>query len=202
MINSLASLIPNVYTRPSIHYSSVHVDSDLTHYFNSQASEGGSYTPLGPTQAPINPPYKTACELKRTAQLAVASGGSQLVDELSRGLEAAATLKDQDRTTEKSTSAPHTVANQDTIVDAAPLPELQSKQDELEHGNGIAATTKMETVHTSEQKIKLWMYFCSFQNLSIFQIRHTTSLCTASINHYMHGYREYGEPLHTCLFKC
>ena len=75
------------------------------------------------------------------------------MDELSRGLEVAATLKDQDRTTEKSTSAPHAVANQETIVDTAPFPEVQSKQDELEHGNGIAATTKMETVHTSEHKI-------------------------------------------------
>lgn len=42
------------------------------------------------------------------------------------------------------------------MVDAVPFPELQSKHKELEHGNEIAATTKIEAVHTlptSEHKI-------------------------------------------------
>ena len=30
-----------------------------------QATQGDSYNPLAPTQPPINPPYKTACLLKR-----------------------------------------------------------------------------------------------------------------------------------------
>lgn len=30
-----------------------------------QGKEGSPYHPLAPTQAPINPPYKTACEVKR-----------------------------------------------------------------------------------------------------------------------------------------
>lgn len=30
-----------------------------------QGKEGSPYQPLAPTQSPINPPYKTACELKK-----------------------------------------------------------------------------------------------------------------------------------------
>ena len=34
-------------------------------YFHIQSKEGSPYNPLAPTQAPINPPYKTACEVKK-----------------------------------------------------------------------------------------------------------------------------------------
>ena len=33
--------------------------------YTPQASEGDQYRPLTPAQAPINPPYKTACNMKR-----------------------------------------------------------------------------------------------------------------------------------------
>ena len=37
-------------------------------YFNIQDTVEHPYQPLEPTQAPINPPYQTACTLKRTNQ--------------------------------------------------------------------------------------------------------------------------------------
>ena len=36
-------------------------------FHHLQGKEGSPYQPLAPTQAPINPPYKTACELKKGA---------------------------------------------------------------------------------------------------------------------------------------
>ncbi|CAI8014408.1 Putative tRNA (cytidine(32)/guanosine(34)-2'-O)-methyltransferase [Geodia barretti] len=41
-------------------------DSDMT-YPVQVSGEEDRYTPLKPTQAPINPPYKTACSMKRGA---------------------------------------------------------------------------------------------------------------------------------------
>lgn len=43
-------------------------DSDMNYPLNKPGS-GNSYTHLPPTQAPINPPYKTACEMKRNNTL-------------------------------------------------------------------------------------------------------------------------------------
>ena len=43
-------------------------DSDMT-YSLSMSLSGKEYEQLPPTQMPINPPYKKACELKKTNKL-------------------------------------------------------------------------------------------------------------------------------------
>ncbi len=40
--------------------------------FPLQSAEDGSYEPLAPNQSPINPPYKTACELKKGSHVSQA----------------------------------------------------------------------------------------------------------------------------------
>ena len=40
------------------------------YYF--QSAEDGSYESLAPNQSPINPPYKTACELKKGSHVSQA----------------------------------------------------------------------------------------------------------------------------------
>jgi len=50
-------------------------DSDMTYPLQLEGASGYSYHP--PTQAPINPPYKDACVLKKTDQLAKPSSSQQ-----------------------------------------------------------------------------------------------------------------------------
>ena len=38
-------------------------------YSPVQSAEDGCYEPLAPNQSPINPPYKTACELKKGSHI-------------------------------------------------------------------------------------------------------------------------------------
>ena len=40
--------------------------------FPLQSAEDGSYESLAPNQSPINPPYKTACELKKGSHVSQA----------------------------------------------------------------------------------------------------------------------------------
>eukprot|EP00794_Sanderia_malayensis_P016182 gene16182-17808_t len=44
-------------------------DSDMTYPLNLSDSDNSSYQHLSPTQMPIDPPYKTACELKKKNKL-------------------------------------------------------------------------------------------------------------------------------------
>ena len=53
-------------------------DSDQTYLL--EAKDNGEYQSLPPTQAPINPPYKTACYMKKNSLLATqedSDGGKQ-----------------------------------------------------------------------------------------------------------------------------
>lgn len=49
-------------------------DSDQTYLL--EAKDNGEYKSLPPTQAPINPPYKTACYLKKNSLLATEDDSS------------------------------------------------------------------------------------------------------------------------------
>ena len=110
--NIISSIVTYMYitsTQTSVH-TVINYYNNIIHY--TQASEGDHYRPLTPAQAPINPPYKTACNMKRgvlpppttttctsSEKPAPSSTGSEptitdTVEELTHKLKAAVTLDD------------------------------------------------------------------------------------------------------------